>query len=79
MTPFRALYRRPPPTILYYHEGYCPVHEVDKNLASRDALLWHLKSNLHTTNNRMKQQVNSKHRDIEFQIGDLVFLKRHPY
>lgn len=50
-----------------------------KNLASKDALLQQLKSNLFAANNRMKQQVVSKHRDIEFQIGDLVFLKLHPY
>jgi hypothetical protein len=67
------------PTIPQYHEGLCPVHEVDKNLASRDALLQQLKSNLLVANNRMKQQANSKCQDIEFQVGDLVFLKLHPY
>jgi hypothetical protein len=79
MTPFQALYGRPPPTIPQYHEGFCPVHEVDKNLASRDALLQQLKSNLHAANNRMKQQANAKSRDVEFQVGDRVFLKLHPY
>jgi len=79
MTPFQALYGRPPPTIPQYHEGFCPVHEVDKNLASRDALLQQLKSNLHAANNRMKQQADAKSRDVEFQVGDRVFLKLHPY
>jgi hypothetical protein len=48
-------------------------------LASRDALLQQIKSNLHAANNQMKQQADSKRRDIEFQVGDLVFLKLHPY
>ena len=79
MTPFQALYGRPPPIIPQYHEGLCPVHEVDKNLASRDAPLQQLKSNLLAANNRMKQQADSKRQDIEFQVGDFVFLKLHPY
>ncbi len=39
MSPFQALYGRPPPTIPYYKEGFCPVNDVDHSLASRDALL----------------------------------------
>jgi len=64
MTPFQALYGGPPPTIPHYHEGFCPVHEVDKNLASRDALLQQLKSNLHAANNRMKQQADAKRKRL---------------
>jgi len=79
MTPFQALYGRPPPTTPQYHEGFCPVYDVDKNMASRDALLQQIKINLHAANNQMKQQADSKRRDIEFQVGDLVFLKLHPY
>ena len=79
MTPFQALYGRPPPTIPQYHEGFSPVHEVDKSLASRDALLQQLKSNLHAANNRMKQQADAKRRDVEFHVGDRVFLKLHSY
>ena len=79
MTPFQALYGRPPPTTPQYHEGFCPVYDVDKNMASRDALLQQIKSNLHAANNQMKQQADSKRRDIEFQVGDLVFMKLHPY
>lgn len=55
------------------------MNEVDQSLASRDALLQQLKDNLHAANNRMKQQVDSKRRDIEYQVGEFVFLKLHPY
>ncbi|KAL5769827.1 hypothetical protein ACOSP7_013981 [Xanthoceras sorbifolium] len=79
MTPFQALYGRPPPTIPHYNEGHCQVNEVDSSLTSRDALLRHLKENLHAANNRMKQQADSKRRDIEYHVGDCVFLKLHPY
>ena len=55
MTPFQALYGRPPPTIPLYVEGSYAVNEVDKQLATKDALLKRLKTNLDITNNRMKQ------------------------
>jgi hypothetical protein len=79
MTPFQALYGRLPPTIPHYHIGMSPVNEVDQQLASRDELLSLLKANLHAASNRMQQLANSKRRDIEFQVGDWVFLKLHPY
>jgi len=79
MTPFQALYGRPPPTIPHYHEGSCSVYEVDQSLASLDELLRQLNENLHATSNRMKQQADSKRRDIEYKVGEMVFLKLHPY
>lgn len=79
MTPFQALYGRLPPTIPHYHVGISPVHEVDQQLATRDDILRQLKANLHAANNRMQQIANSKRRDLEFQEGDWVFLKLHPY
>ena len=79
MTPFQALYGRPPPMIPHYHEGNCPVNEVDQGLVSRDVLLHHLKNNLLADHNRMKQQADAKWRDVEYQVGDFVFLKLQPY
>ena len=79
MTPFQALYGRLPPTIPHYLMGTTPVHAVDQNLASRDAILRQLKTNLHVATNRMKQVANSKRRNIEYQVGDMVFLKLQPY
>lgn len=79
MTPFQTLYGRPPPTISIYIEGNSPVHEVDKLLTCRDTLLYQLKTALHAANNRMKQQTDTKRRILEFNVGNLVFLKLHPY
>ena len=56
-----------------------PVNEVDQQLATCDETLCQLKANLHAANNRMQQVVNSKRRELEFQEGDWVFLKLHPY
>ncbi|KAL6329707.1 hypothetical protein AAG906_035355 [Vitis piasezkii] len=78
MSHFQALYGRPPPMIPHYQLGSSPVNEVDQNLASRNDLLHQLKLNLHQASNRMKQIADSK-RDIEFNEGDLVFLRLHPY
>ena len=79
MTPFQALYGRLPPQIPNYHNGMSPVHEVDQSLEARDELLRQLKINLETSINRMKQIADQKRRDVSFEVGDLVFLKLHPY
>ena len=79
MTPFQALYGRLPPQIPSYHNGMSPVHEVDQSLEARDELLRQLKINLETSINRMKQIADQKRRDVSFEVGDLVFLKLHPY
>lgn len=79
MTPFQALYGRPPPAIPSYTEGLSPVHEVDQQLMTRDELLQQLKINLASSVNRMKQMADHKRRDISFDIGKQVLLKLHPY
>ncbi|KAL6350705.1 hypothetical protein AAG906_028162 [Vitis piasezkii] len=79
MTPYQALYGRLPPLIPAYPEGLSPVHEVDQMLLHRDELLHQLKTNLEISMNRMKQQADSKRRDIQFAVGDQVLLKLHPY
>ena len=79
MSPFQALYGCPFPMIPHYQLGSSPVNEVDQNLASHNDLLNQLKLNLHQASNWMKQIADSKRRDIEFNEGNFVFLKLHPY
>ena len=79
MAPFQALYGRPPPHVPMYPIESSPVHEVDQALKTRDELLLQLKINLVAATNRMKQTADKNRREVEFQEGDMVYLKLHPY
>ena len=79
MTPFQALYGGLPSTIPLYKEGLSPVNDVDQGLRNRDDLIKQLKANLAVAINRMKQTADKNRRDVEFELGDLVLLKLHPY
>ncbi|XP_044465435.1 uncharacterized protein LOC123195686 [Mangifera indica] len=79
MTPFQALYGRPSSSIPHYQAGVSFIDEVDQTMVSRNTILQQLKANLHAAANQMKQVADSKRRDMEFQVGDLVFLKLHPF
>lgn len=79
MTPFQALYGRLPPSLHNYRNGESSVHEVDQSLAARDELLNQLKANLASSINRMKQTTDKSRKDVTFEVGELVFLRLHPY
>ncbi|KAA8521915.1 hypothetical protein F0562_012771 [Nyssa sinensis] len=72
---FEGVIRAPSST----HSGLSPINEVDQSLLSRDEPLKKLKHNLEASINRMKQLADLKRRDVTFEVGDLVFLKLHPY
>ncbi|KAF2322806.1 hypothetical protein GH714_031011 [Hevea brasiliensis] len=59
--------------------GTFSYHEVDQTLQTRDEILRELKSHLSRAANQMKQYVDLKCRDVEFQVGDHVYLKLQPY
>lgn len=79
MSPFLALYSRLPPTVPHYDAGHSLVHEVDQLLSSRDEILAELKTHLSRAANKMKHLADVRRRDVEFQVGDLVYLKLQPY
>ncbi|WZZ69974.1 hypothetical protein YC2023_081344 [Brassica napus] len=78
-TPFQALYGRPPPAIPRYELGSTLVGEIDEQLQRRDELLDELKQHLEASNNRTKQLADTHRRDVEYKIGDWVFLRLQPY
>lgn len=78
-SPFEVVYGRPPPTLLTYIPGTAKVAAVEKELGDRDVMLRELKKRIQQAQSRMKQIYDLKHQEREFAIGDLVYLKLHPY
>ena len=65
VTPFEALYGRPPPTILTYVPGTASIQEVEGWLRRRDLMLTELKPHLPKAQERMKRLAD-KRREREF-------------
>nr|GEV91046.1 hypothetical protein [Tanacetum cinerariifolium] len=79
MTPFEVLYGRPPPRVLTYVLGTSKVQAVEEFLIDRDKFLRDLRSNLLVARDRMKSKADSKKHEVEFSVGDMVYLKLQPY
>lgn len=52
---------------------------MDQLLQERDRMLGVLKENLQSAQEKMKKNADRKRREVEFMVGDLVFLKIRPY
>ena len=78
MAPYEALYgmkRRSPLCWDEIGERELTGPEIIQDAAEKIALI---KRRLETTTSRQKSDADSKHRDVEFQVGDYVFLKVSP-
>lgn len=73
------VYGKPPPTITQYIPGITQVAAVDTYLKERSIVLRDLKRNLRLAQERMQVQANKHRREMEFQVGDYVYLKLQPY
>ena len=79
MSPFEALYGYPPPTTKEYVINNFKVPILKYYLTTFDEVICILKNHLEQVTNHMKQQVNSKRTDQEFEVGDWVFVRLQPY
>lgn len=79
MSPFQAVYGRPPPSILDYTTGTSKVDMMEDLLTKRDQLLKDLKRNLERARQRMKLQADKHQTEKEFQVGDWVYVRLQPY
>ncbi|GKE69763.1 ty3-gypsy retrotransposon protein, partial [Tanacetum coccineum] len=79
MTPFQALYGRPPPSIPHYTLGSSQVASIDITLIEHQRLISLLKENLRRTRQRMTDQANKHRIEKEFQVDDMVYLRLRIY
>ncbi|XP_058757747.1 uncharacterized protein LOC131631003 [Vicia villosa] len=79
MSPFEALYGRPPPSLLRYTRGCTQLTTIDSSLQQRTEILDTLKQNLKRSRQRMESQANQKRTDRTFSEGDFVWLRLQPY
>jgi len=79
MSPFEALYGRPPPTITNYIPGNSDVNSLDTLLVQRHKILKQLRENLLKARNRMVQQANKKRKEKRFEENQWVYPKLQPY
>ncbi|KAF7821826.1 Ty3/gypsy retrotransposon protein [Senna tora] len=79
MTSFKAVYGRDPPHLPCYSPMSTDAGEVQDQLLARDALLHRLKLHLQRSQERMKHFTDKKRSELQFQVGDSVFVRLQPY
>lgn len=79
ITPFEAVYGRPPPVHLPYLPGESKVEVVAKSLQEREDMLLLLQFHLLRAQHRMKQNADLHRTERSFEIGDYVYVKLQPY
>lgn len=79
MTPFEALYGRPPPNVRSYMAVSTTVAALDASLTTRHQKLQLLRENLTLAQMRMRSHANAHRQDRSFKVGDWVWLRLQPY
>jgi hypothetical protein len=74
-TPFRVVYGHAPPPLIPFQAGAARVVAVDRQLKERDEFLTEIKDRLRQAQELMKASHDSKHRPLEFQVGQWVWLR----
>lgn len=67
MTPFKALYRRDPPSRVKYETGSTTNAELELQLQARDASFALLREHLHKAQQVMKQRADGHRREVSMQ------------
>ncbi|KAL6587513.1 hypothetical protein OROMI_000491 [Orobanche minor] len=70
MTPFEAVYGRPPPLLVPFLPGEIRVQAVAEELQARNEILTRLKAHLERASQRMVREANKHRRELEFAVGD---------
>ncbi|CAJ2679805.1 unnamed protein product [Trifolium pratense] len=78
-TPFEALYGRSPPILVRGDVQLSAVEEVNKLTAERNEMIREMKDQLLKAQDQMRVQANKHRREVDYQVGDMVYLKIQPY
>ncbi|KAL5784707.1 hypothetical protein ACOSQ2_007099 [Xanthoceras sorbifolium] len=78
-TPFEVVYGVSPPGLLLYVPGTTQVQAVEEYIHDRTTVIKELRHHLTLAQERMKKQADCSRREVQFQAGDFVYLKLHPY
>jgi len=73
------MYGQAPLAYLPYLPGESKVELVDRSLQKREGMLKLVKFHMRRAQDRMKQLADKHRSDRKLQIGDLVYVKLHPY
>ncbi|GJX29381.1 transposon ty3-I gag-pol polyprotein [Tanacetum coccineum] len=79
MTPFKVLYGRDPPSIIPCSVFEDTPSDVQTQLQARDVVLAQLKINIARAQAKMKKYADKKGCELEFAVGDFVYVKLQPY
>nr|GEX17453.1 putative mitochondrial protein [Tanacetum cinerariifolium] len=77
--PDKILYGRDPPPLIHYGSQPTPIFEVDRYMEERDHVLKEFKEHLSKVQVNMKTKADCHRRDVQFEVGDKVFLKLRPH
>jgi hypothetical protein len=78
-SPFEVVYGRSPPTLMKFLSNETKVAAVAIELADRDEALNQLKNHLEKAQQQMKIYADKKRKDVQFAVGEWVFLKLRPH
>lgn len=78
-TPFEALYDRAPLVLVKGDTLFSAVDEVNKLIVERNMMLKEMQEQLLKAQNVMRSQANRRRRQVDYEVGDMVFLKIQPY
>lgn len=73
-TPFKVACGREPPSLQSFDHGSNKVAAVNQFLSFRDELVTNIRDHLLQAQQLYKKYYDVKYRDLEFQVGDWVWL-----